>query len=146
MIRYSITNLNARLVNKSEAHEQLSKDYHLPDFDSKANTIEYLEKYIFADSQTPAIFMVYRNDFKLEYLPPLKKSVQVCKILELLENILGERNLPLTGLTFNTLPNIEYILRAIKFIDPDNEHEIFGERINLEQAITSNVNPLQIYF
>ena len=37
--------------------------------------------------------------------------------------MLEEKNLPLTGLTFCTLPNIEWILRAIKFIDLDSEHE-----------------------
>ena len=92
--------------NKSEAHEQLSKDYYLPDFNSKVNTNEYLEKYIFGDPQISTIFMLYRKDIKLEYLPLLRKSLQVCELLELLDNIMEERNLPLTGLTFNTLPNI----------------------------------------
>ena len=107
MIPYNLTDLNARLGNKTETWESLSQDYYLPSLTSKANNVNYLSSYIYADPSAPNIFMMKRCDMKLASIPPLAQNKSVPELFDILEDMLQNEEMPKTGLSYMTLPDEE---------------------------------------
>jgi hypothetical protein len=141
MIKIDITELNKRLGNKHEAYADASKLYYLPDFTSKAINVEFLKQIFYLDESNPSIFAIPREKLILHDLPPLRVELSVMRLLEKLEDILDELEMPSTGMSISSLPNEEWILRAIMFVDPDNKFQVFGKKIPLEATIYREINP-----
>ena len=69
----------------------------------------------------------------LTHLPPptatLNKNFNAAHLLDILEEICKDINLPPTGLTYLTLPNVEWLLTAIKDLDPDDTYSVFAKKV-----------------
>jgi hypothetical protein len=141
MIKIDITQLNKRLGNKTEAYADASTIYYLPEINSKAITVDYLSKYYFLNEDDPSILVITSKDLIMNEIPPLREELSVPVLLEKLDDILLQLNKQKTGLTYLTLPNEEWVLRAILFVDPDNKFKVFGKKIPLEATIFREINP-----
>ena len=86
--------------------------------------------------------MIKRENLKLEELPLTRRSYSVPELLDLLENWLGRKNLSLTGMNLQTLPDRKWLLRAIRFADAEDELAVFGDRIYLGQMVKKDINPM----
>ena len=141
MTSISLTKLNSLLGNKFETYKSISFTYFLPQYASKAITVDYLSKYIFAKPGDPSIYMVLRKNLVLVQLLPTRESFYSPDLLEKLDLLLRSKNLPETGLTLNTLPDGDWVLRVLHNLDPNEDEGIFGDRTKLEDFITRNLNP-----
>ena len=86
--------------------------------------------------------MIERKNLNLEELPSTRRSYSVLELLDLLDNWLGMKNLPLTGMNLQKLPDQEWLLRAIRFADAEGELDVFGDIIHLEQMVKRDINPM----
>ena len=65
------------------------------------------------------------------YIPTLIKNFTAAQLLDILEKICKNGNLPSTGLTYLALPNIEWLLTAIKHLDPDDTYSVLQKKFQL---------------
>ena len=86
--------------------------------------------------------MIERKNLNLEELPSTRRSYSVLELLDLLDNWLGRKNLPLTGRNLQTLPDREWLLQAIRFVDAKGKLDVFGDTIHLEQMVKRDINPM----
>ena len=137
----SITQLNTLLGNKYEAYALINKDY-LPAYSSKAITTKYLTFYLFGSGMNPQIFMILRKNLKFETLPPTREGFSVPELLDRLETLLALKELPLTGLNLQTLPDRDWILRVLRYVDETNDSNVFGSHTDLDSLVTRQINPM----
>ena len=127
--------------NKIETWESLSQDYYLTSKTSKADNVNYLKSYIY----TPTIFMMKRCDMKLASIPSLSQNKMVSELLDILEDILQNEEIPKTGLSYITLPDEEWIFRDLMYVDPLNRYGIFGLKQELKAILIRNIIPCTIF-
>lgn len=66
----------------------------MPAVTPRACNISYLQKYAFADPEKPQVFMLKRINQTYLAIPPLVINFIVSELLELLDKVLKNQNLP----------------------------------------------------
>ena len=86
--------------------------------------------------------MMKRCDMKLASIPPLAQNKSVPELFDILEDILQNEEMPKTGLSYITLPDEEWISRALMYVEPLNQYGIFGIKQELKDTLIININPM----
>ena len=71
----------------------------------------------------------------------VNKQYDASELLKILDTLCEEKGLPKSGLSLITLPNVEWLLKVIKHIDPEDSHKVFAEKISFSDTIERNINP-----
>lgn len=91
--------------------------WFLPDFNCSCMSKLYLETLIF--KKCP-FFRVNVKDVHPVYVPLRRKSAS--ELLELIEDILKERNLQPTGFSIDSPPNISWLESVLAYLDANNDY------------------------
>ena len=75
--------------------------------------------------------MIKRTDLKYENLP--LRFLQISEMLGHLEIILKHKKFPSTGLSFNNLPDENESMELFFLVDPTNNFQIFGYKVNIKK-------------
>jgi hypothetical protein len=128
-----IKEINSRLGSKSDLYRKLAKRFYLPKIDSKATTIEYLQKYFLAG---PPILKLERNAMQFIDLSHLKGQFNIEELMLRFDEYLKKKKLPPLGMEEGYTPDLEWIIRAIKHCDPHDELRLFVKGENIENSVT----------
>ncbi len=120
---------------KFQLYNVLSKLYYLPEFNSKAVTREYL---IYYTVPLIPIFVMKKEEVTRHHFPFRKHTS--AELLEFLDKILSQQNLPPTGLTVLSLPDQEWLRNAILHVDPSDPYKLLATNKEKEEPFTLEVN------
>ena len=116
MTEVNLNYLKAHITTKEHCYNIVSQVYFLPNKKSKCITKNYL--YNMVDDKSK-IFKIEREKVKIP--PPIiGKHYLTKELFDILEEILKKKNLPSSGFTVDSLPDINWIKSVIYALDGNN--------------------------
>ena len=111
--------LSIKIKNKAQFYDILSKIFYLPNFNSRAITKDYLYKYL---PKEPQIFTIKRLGLTQHHF----RFNRYCalELLEILNKMLKDKGKPPSGIEANALPNVEWLMNAILYLDNTDPFEL----------------------
>ena len=140
-IQFSISQLNSIFNTRFQLYKACNIVYFLPEWGCKAIDMEYLENIQSLDPNHPKILAIERTSMNNEVVDTRNKQYDALGLLNTLEELCKEKHLPPTGFTSLILPNVEWLLKVIKHIDPEDEYNVFARKVSITETITRNINP-----
>ena len=136
VVNAPISNLNQLIKSKKDIYNMLSKQYYLPKFHSKAITRSYLHQY----SYHPISIFMPREKIKIAFVVFRRKNS--VGLWQQLEKFLKAKDQHPTGMSLETLPDLQWLQDVIFSIDPNNECWLFQPPASLENTIHRSINPM----
>ena len=129
-----IKKLGAFVPNKTALYDFLTAAYVLPEYNSHACSLAYLNKY----TEKPILIYVCEIQgteiFKRRY-----KSTNAEELLDLFEKLLVQKNKPPTGLDIFNLPDVAWLCTVLHKEDPTDNVDIFKKKFE-SLTVTRTLN------
>ena len=118
-----IGKLGRLIPDKMNLYQVLSCHYFLPQYDSHACTIQYLNKY--TEDPIPIYVCEIKNTeiFNIRF-----KNANAEELLDLLEKLLAEKNKPQTGLDILHIPDVKWLCTVLHKEDPTDSIGVFKKK------------------
>lgn len=111
----NIQKINIKVGSRSSLYNFLARKYFLPELNCGAVSKKYIIEIL---KKNCKYFRVKRTEISPVYLPLRLKTV--AELLEVVEKILKDKNLPPTGLPPDSSVNLSWIESVLFYLDPKN--------------------------
>ncbi len=127
--------LSITVKNKDQLYDILATTYYLPQLNSKAITNDYLRNYIYDPVTVFAMKKeVTRHCFRC-------RKYTAAELLSFLESALKEKKDHPTGLSPINLPDRDWLLNALLYVDPDDRLGLLGAKKIEKPSYPIKINP-----
>jgi hypothetical protein len=142
----SLSDINKVFSSKEEIYNSLSKIYYLPAFNSKAINMQYIQQILTNNPEKPQILLIKRAGLKFSPVPKLNSQLPIFELVEILSQFVIKNKLPSLCMGYNSLPDLEWILRVFCHLDSQDSSSIFSKPNTLQEIIQLTINPEYKFF
>jgi len=126
-----VAHLNSKVKSRNHLYSLLSQKFKLPAFTSKAINAAYLHTCCLYPCP---VFRIKNEGYHPHYI--VTKHVNAKEILETIEELLKEKNLPPTGFDAEKLPDLDWLINVYFFLAPKDERRLFPKSIKPTSQVT----------
>ena len=127
--------LSLVIKNVNDLYDMLSKKYYLPAINCRCVTKDYLLE---LKKEPITIFFMKNEEIKRKHIRNTRLTCM--ELLEILENLLREKNKNPTGFLPDQPPNKRWLIDAILLLQPDDPYNFLGPDIQEELDYEIEVN------